>query len=91
MAGITSHELSEWMAYERVAGPLGGRRIDVAAAVMSAVVANSNRDPKSRAVPVEDFLVNWDGPVRDTMSPEGIWAQVKQAHSAFAAANGRAG
>lgn len=83
---MSSRELSEWMAYERVAGPLGGQRIDVAAALISATIANVNREPRTQAYPVTDFLVDWDGPAEPaSMSPDELWAQIRQAHAAITA------
>lgn len=52
-------ELLEWMAYERVAGPLGPRRGDIQAAVVASTVANANRG-KGRPLPVDDFIPEWD-------------------------------
>ncbi len=55
---IDSAELSEWMAYERVAGPLGGARGDQQAAVVASTVANAMRS-KGRAYKVDDFVPQW--------------------------------
>lgn len=61
LAAVSSRELSEWLAYERLTGPLGSSRHDQLTAMLAAVVANTARDPKARPRPFEarDFLP-WD-------------------------------
>jgi hypothetical protein len=83
LARTTSHELTEWMAYERVAGPLGGRRIDYAAALISAVLANVNSSGKGKAFEVSDFLIEWSAEASEPMGPDDIWAEIERAHRAF--------
>lgn len=56
---VTSRELTEWQAYERVAGPLGPARADVQAAIIAATVANANRQKGKPATPAE-FIPAWD-------------------------------
>lgn len=56
----SSAELTEWMAYEQLAGPLGPARDDVLVAQLCAVVANANRDKKSRKAKPKDFVPEWD-------------------------------
>lgn len=56
---IPSRELTEWQAYERVAGPLGPARADVQAAIVAATVANANRGKGKPATPA-DFVPEWD-------------------------------
>lgn len=50
-----SAELTEWMAYEKITGPLGRRRHDIQAATISSTIANANRG-KGRRLEVRDFL-----------------------------------
>uniref|UniRef100_A0AAU2A217 DUF4035 domain-containing protein n=1 Tax=Streptomyces sp. NBC_00093 TaxID=2975649 RepID=A0AAU2A217_9ACTN len=52
---LGSAELTEWMAFERLTGPLGRRRHDIQAATIAATVANANRG-KGRRSKVSDFL-----------------------------------
>lgn len=54
-ARLTSSELTEWMAYEQLTGPLGRRRQDIQAATIAATIANANRG-KGRKLKVKDFL-----------------------------------
>ncbi|MGH3780698.1 MAG: phage tail assembly protein T [Pseudonocardiaceae bacterium] len=83
LARVTSRELSEWMAYEQVAGPLGSKRIDYAAALISAVLANVNSSAKSKAFSIDDFMVDWLVTTSEDAGPEGIWTEVERAHKAF--------
>lgn len=80
LARISSRELTEWMTYEQVTGPLGGRRSDVHMSVLASVVANSQRS-KGRPLTPKDFLPAWDGKQR--MSAEDMFAAVSQANTAL--------
>src|SRR5262245_55035770 len=88
LSTVSSRELSEWMAYERVAGPLGAHRIDVAGALVAAVVANVNRPSRSKSYDVEDFLPKWEYVAPEEMSPDQVWEAVRQAHAAFSMIRG---
>ncbi|WP_181384154.1 hypothetical protein [Streptomyces sp. NWU49] len=59
LARTTSAELTEWMAYERVTGPLGPERLDLLFATLTATVANTARGKGRKASP-RDFLLKWD-------------------------------
>lgn len=80
LARISSRELSEWAAFERVEGPLGGTRGDVQAAVVAATVANANRPKNKSAAKVTDFLPDW-GQRRDT--PDDMWAKARALNAAM--------
>lgn len=56
----SSAELTEWMAYEQMTGPLGPARTDILFAQLCAVVANAGRDKKSKKARPKDFLPRWD-------------------------------
>ncbi|WP_289009514.1 DUF4035 domain-containing protein [uncultured Thermomonospora sp.] len=60
LARMPSAELTEWMAYERITGPLGGERGDIQAALISTVIANSLAGKKGRRAKLRDFLLKWD-------------------------------
>ncbi|MGH3933637.1 MAG: phage tail assembly protein T [Pseudonocardiaceae bacterium] len=77
LARISSRELSEWMVYEKLTGPLGGRRLDIAAAIGAAAAVNANRS-RRRPYSVEDFIPVWSKPPRQAMSPEEMWAAVQR-------------
>lgn len=56
---MSSSELSEWIAYEKVTGPLGAERGDIQAAIIATTVANVNAG-KGRKAKVKDFIPQWD-------------------------------
>ncbi|MBI0294508.1 DUF4035 domain-containing protein [Streptomyces sp. PRKS01-29] len=80
LAETGSRELAEWMAYERITGPLDGRRGDVQAAIIASTVANSQRS-KGRALLPKDFIPKWDRP--RAMTPEEMWAAAMQANASL--------
>lgn len=68
----SSAELTEWMAYEQMTGPLGPVRQDILFAQLCAVVANSQKDKKSRPAKPKDFLPKWE-----KRGPAQGWQQQK--------------
>lgn len=80
LAETDSHELSEWMAYERVAGPLGGVRGDAQAAVVSATIANVNRSKGQRPTKVSEFLIEWDQRPQTWQEQLAIAKRINKAH-----------
>lgn len=79
LASISSHELSEWMAYERVTGPLDSRlRGDISAGIIAATVANSSGSKKR--LKASDFIPRW---FKRKPTPQEIWAEVMKANAAF--------
>ena len=60
LARTSSAELTEWMAYEKISGPLGGARMDLLNSILTAVVANTGRGKKGRMARPKDFLPDWD-------------------------------
>lgn len=67
LARVSSTELTEWAAYERITGPLDrARRGDYQAALIAATIANVNRGPTSRVRGVEEFLLDWARPQTQT-------------------------
>lgn len=65
------------MAYERVAGPLGGERGDVQAALIATTVANANRG-KGRRAKLKDFLLRWDRRVQSWQDQLAIVRQLNR-------------
>ena len=59
---MTSRELSEWMAYDRLS-PLGPERDDLRAALISTTVANFMRK-RRRAFKLKDFMLKFKRPAR---------------------------
>ncbi|MFD3573844.1 hypothetical protein [Streptomyces sp. NPDC058644] len=76
---MSSRELTEWMAYERITGPLDARlRGDISAAIVAATVANS-QGAKKKAKP-SDFIPTW---FKRRKTPEEVWQEVLKANSAL--------
>jgi len=80
LSRMSSAELTEWMAYEQVAGPLGPERGDQLVAMLASVVANANRAKGRKAKP-KDFLPQWDR--RREQSWQEQLAAVKQINKAL--------
>src|SRR3546814_14234203 len=57
---MSSSELTEWMVYEKINGPLGRRRGDIQAATIAATIANANRSKKSKKAQISDFLIQYE-------------------------------
>lgn len=58
LSRMSSRELTEWMIYESIE-PFPAQRIDQEIAMITALTANANRDPKKQSKPFElvDFLL----------------------------------
>jgi len=79
LARTSSRELSEWLAYEKITGPLDSRlRGDIAAGIVSATIVNS-QGPKKRAK-VSDFIPTW---FKRKKTPAEIWQDVVRANAAL--------
>ncbi|MGW3724838.1 phage tail assembly protein T [Streptomyces sp. NPDC000851] len=79
LARTTSLELAEWMAFEKITGPLDSRlRTDIAAGVIAATVVNS-QGPKKKAKP-SDFIPTW---FKRRKTPAEIWQDVMKANAAL--------
>jgi hypothetical protein len=76
LARTSSAELTEWMAYEKITGPLGGGRDDIHMAVLASVIANTARGKRGRTARPKDFLPKWDTDRR--MDWREMLAAVKQ-------------
>jgi hypothetical protein len=72
---LDSAELTEWMAFEKMTGPLGRRRNDIQAATIAATIANANRGKGGRKFKLSDFLIPYGESERK--SPEQLLAAVK--------------
>lgn len=85
LEAMTSRLVTEWMAYELVAGPLGPGRADLQAAIISATVANANRGKKGRRAHPKDFIPTWDR--KPAMGWEEQLAAVKTMNRAMGGAD----
>jgi hypothetical protein len=78
---IDAREVTEWQAYERVAGPLGDARLDALFAQLLSLTANVNRPKRQRPYRPEQFMPKWDPEApperRPEMSGEDILRAVK--------------
>lgn len=81
LATHSSAELTEWMAYEQITGPIGGEREDILTAILAATVANTARGKRGRKAKVQDFLPKWDRHKR--ASWQDMLATVRQINSAL--------
>lgn len=71
---LGSSELTEWIAYENLSGPLGARRGDIQAATIAATIANGNRG-KGRKFKLSDFLIPYGK--QERKSPMELLAMIK--------------
>lgn len=71
---LDSAELTEWMAFEKITGPLGRRRGDIQAATIAATIANANRGKGSRKFKVSDFLIPYG---EQRKGPEQLLAAIR--------------
>jgi hypothetical protein len=71
---LSSTELTEWIAYEKMNGPLGSKRQDIQAATISATIANANRS-KGKKFKISDFLIPWGRKKKD---PNELLAVIKE-------------
>jgi hypothetical protein len=79
LARTSSRELTEWIAFEKVTGPLDSRlRTDIAAGIVAATVHNA-QGAKRKAKP-SDFMPTW---FKRRKSPAEIWQDVLKANSAL--------
>jgi len=74
---MSSHELSEWMAYLAVE-PFGEERADYRAAIGHALLANINRGKRSKTYTPEDFMPRFGRKARKGQTVEEQLAQVRQ-------------
>lgn len=73
LADMDSMEITEWMAYEQISGPLGPERIDVLASIIASTTANTARGKGQRAKEPADFIPEWD---QGAPATGGGWEQM---------------
>lgn len=76
LAQISSRELTEWMAYEQMTGPLGPGRGDLHAAQITSTLLNVNRGKGRKAHSIADVVLRFDR--HEPMSPEELYARIRQ-------------
>jgi hypothetical protein len=72
---LDSSELTEWMAFENMTGPLGRRRNDIQAATIAATIANANRGKGGRKFKLSDFLIPYGR--SEQKSPEQMLSAIR--------------
>jgi len=79
LARTSSRELSEWMAYEKITGPLDSRlRADIGAGIIASTVANSSGSKKK--LKPTDFIPRW---FKRKRTPDELWQEVIKANAAL--------
>ncbi|MFX4294106.1 phage tail assembly protein T [Streptomyces bohaiensis] len=76
---MSSAELTEWIAYEQITGPIGPERGDVLHGVQTAAFVNTQRGKRQKAMQARDFVPRWDRNFEQ--SPEDQLALVKAMHA----------
>jgi hypothetical protein len=56
---IPARELTEWQAYEQLAGPIGPKRDDILTAQVVYTLASAFQSEKGRRPKLEDFIPDW--------------------------------
>lgn len=82
LARCSAEELGEWMAYEKVTGPLGAERADMLHGILTAVLANTARGKKGRRARPADFIPKWDT-VKRRMGWEQMLTAVRSINSSL--------
>lgn len=80
LRSMSSRQLSEWAAYERIAGPLGGARSDLSAAIVASTIANVHRAKGQPPVKPSRFIPDWDP---RPQAPEQMKMIVRAMNQAF--------
>lgn len=73
---ISSAELTEWLAYERVTGPLGGERADAQSALVAYYIVSA-LGAKTRP---DKLLPRWDRPPMDWRAMKAAAIAVTKQH-----------
>ncbi|MGC5009745.1 phage tail assembly protein T [Streptosporangium sp. DT93] len=81
LGGIDSRELTEWIAYEQMTGPLGPARGDHQAAQITATLLNVNRGKRRRPRTISDVLMRWDD--QEPVTPQELYAKAQQLNAAM--------
>lgn len=79
---MTSSELTEWMQFERITGPLGRRRADINAAMLAAVIAGVNTPKGARKPTISDFLIDYSR-VSARKSPTELLSKIRSLNAAL--------
>ena len=82
--GISSQEVTEWMAYERVEGPQDGVRGDYQAAqVVQALVAMMGTKKGAKPPTLDKLRIKWDAGAKPVGSGLQMLAKIAQMNQAM--------
>lgn len=70
LARMSAQEITDWIAYERISGPLGPVRGDWQAAIVAATVYGAAATKKTKRRKLKDFLPKWVGDRRVSSDEE---------------------
>lgn len=73
MRRISAYEFRQWYVYEQCFGPLGGERIDHAAALIAERITNMLRDPSAKPISQDVFLARWNE-LKEATSEDGDYS-----------------
>lgn len=74
---MPSSEITQWQAYEQVAGPLGGDRDDVLAAMTAYYVVTALGAKKAR---LDKMMPEWDRRPQDWRTMQTFFKALTEAH-----------
>lgn len=77
---MSSEELTEWMAVEKITGPFGRKREDIQAATIAATMVNTMKG-KGRKAKISDFLIPYEKR-RDAQDPRDMLKTIKSINKA---------
>jgi hypothetical protein len=82
--GISSQEVTEWMAYERVEGPQDGTRGDFhAAQVVQAMIALWGTKKGAKPPSIDKLRIQWDGGAKPVGSGLQMLAKIAALNQAM--------
>lgn len=70
MKRISAYEFRQWYIYEQVHGPLGGERLDYAAALIAERITNMLRGKNAKPIPQDTYMATWYKP-QEVISEDG--------------------
>jgi hypothetical protein len=74
---LSSYELTEWMLYEKITGPLGRKRQDIQTAMICATLVNVNRGKRGTKAKISDFIIPYEKHRSNRQNPQEILRTVK--------------
>ena len=72
--GLSLDDLMDWLAFERLSGPIGPERGDLQAAQTPAMVASMFRSKGERPISPVDLCPKWGEPAKPAGMSKRAWA-----------------